>query len=49
MANGTGSGFFPTILGEEGHNVTGIYITENKISYAKENLKREGQIINYEL
>lgn len=39
---GTGPGFFPIILGEEGHAVTGIDITENMILHAKENLIKEG-------
>lgn len=40
---GTGPGFFPVILSEEGHKVTGIDITENMIARAKENVKRQGQ------
>ena len=40
---GCGPGFFPIILSEEGHEVTGIDITENMISCAKENLKKQGQ------
>lgn len=43
---GTGPGFFPIILGEEGHNVTGIDITENMISHAKKNIEKEGQRAN---
>lgn len=43
---GTGPGFFPIILGEEGHNVTGIDITENMISHAKKNVEKEGQRAN---
>lgn len=37
---GTGPGFFPIVLGEEGHNVTGIDITENMISYARKNVEK---------
>lgn len=44
---GVGPGFFPIVLGKEGHNVVGIDITENMISYAKENIKKEG--VNAEL
>lgn len=40
---GCGPGFFPIILGEEGHEVTGIDITENMISCAEENVKARGQ------
>lgn len=40
---GTGPGFFPIILGEEGHKVTGIDITENMISCAKKNVEAYGQ------
>lgn len=40
---GTGPGFFPIILGEEGHQVIGIDITENMIACAKENVKQWGQ------
>ena len=40
---GCGPGFFPIILGEEGHEVTGIDITENMILEAKENVKANGQ------
>ncbi len=36
-------GFFPIILGEEGHEVTGIDITENMILEAKENVKANRQ------
>ena len=36
---GCGPGFFPIILGEEGHEVTGIDITENMISCAEERVK----------
>ena len=34
---GTGPGFFPVILGQEGHNVTGIDVTNNMIRWAKKN------------
>ncbi|MDO4648945.1 MAG: class I SAM-dependent methyltransferase [Eubacteriales bacterium] len=40
---GTGPGFFPIVLGEEGHHVTGIDITENMIKEAKENVAAAGQ------
>lgn len=40
---GCGPGFFPIILSEEGHQVTGIDITENMIACAKENLEARGQ------
>ncbi|MFR3030451.1 MAG: class I SAM-dependent methyltransferase [Blautia sp.] len=40
---GTGPGFFPIILGEEGHKVTGIDITENMISCARKNVREHGQ------
>lgn len=40
---GCGPGFFPIILGEEGHEVTGIDITENMIARAKENVEANGQ------
>lgn len=40
---GCGPGFFPIILGEEGHKVTGIDITENMISCAKSNVEAHGQ------
>jgi len=40
---GCGPGFFPIILGEEGHEVTGIDITENMILEAKENVKANRQ------
>ena len=40
---GCGPGFFPVILGREGHRVTGIDITENMIARAKENVERYGQ------
>ena len=40
---GCGPGFFPVILSEEGHRVTGIDITENMIACAKENLEIQGQ------
>lgn len=36
---GVGPGFFPIVLGEEGHHVTGIDITENMIKEAAENVK----------
>ncbi|WP_324823968.1 class I SAM-dependent methyltransferase [Sinanaerobacter sp. ZZT-01] len=39
---GTGPGFFPIVLTEAGHRVTGIDITENMIAYADKNLKKEG-------
>lgn len=39
---GTGPGFFPIILSEAGHDVTGIDITENMIACAKENINQEG-------
>ena len=35
---GTGPGFFPVLLGEKGHHVTGIDITENMIRRAAENI-----------
>ncbi|SFA90050.1 Methyltransferase domain-containing protein [Acetitomaculum ruminis DSM 5522] len=37
---GTGPGFFPIILGEEGHHVTGIDITKNMITVAKRNAEK---------
>ncbi|HEY3423482.1 MAG TPA: class I SAM-dependent methyltransferase [Negativicutes bacterium] len=37
---GTGPGFFPIILTEAGHHVTGIDITENMIKCARENVKQ---------
>jgi ubiquinone/menaquinone biosynthesis C-methylase UbiE len=40
---GCGPGFFPIILSEEGHRVTGIDITENMIHCAEDNLRKEGQ------
>lgn len=40
---GTGPGFFPIVLGEEGHHVTGIDITENMIREAKQNIAAAGQ------
>ena len=39
---GTGPGFFPVILGERGHHVTGIDLTENMIKEAVENVKNAG-------
>lgn len=39
---GTGPGFFPIILSEENHKVTGIDLTENMIHFAKKNLEAEG-------
>lgn len=39
---GTGPGFFPIILTKAGHSVTGIDITENMISFAEQNLEKEG-------
>ena len=39
---GTGPGFFPVILGEEGHEVTGIDVTENMIKWAESNVKEFG-------
>ena len=39
---GTGPGFFPVILGEKGHHVTGIDISENMLSYAKKNAEQNG-------
>lgn len=39
---GTGPGFFPIILTQEGHRVTGIDLTENMIAQAKRNLKDLG-------
>lgn len=38
---GTGPGFFPIILGEEGHDVTGIDLTENMVECAARNAVRE--------
>jgi ubiquinone/menaquinone biosynthesis C-methylase UbiE len=35
---GTGPGFFPIILGREGHRVTGIDLTRNMIAQAKKNI-----------
>jgi ubiquinone/menaquinone biosynthesis C-methylase UbiE len=40
---GCGPGFFSVILGEEGHEVTGIDITENMIAEARENVRQQGQ------
>lgn len=39
---GTGPGFFPIILGERGHDVTGIDCTDNMLECAGRNCKREG-------
>lgn len=39
---GTGPGFFPIVLSQGGHNVTGIDLTENMIEFARLNLAREG-------
>lgn len=39
---GCGPGFFPIILGELGYHVTGIDITENMISCARENAEAYG-------
>lgn len=39
---GTGPGFFPIVLSQGGHNVTGIDLTENMIECARLNLAREG-------
>lgn len=39
---GTGPGFFPVILGQEGHNVTGIDVTNNMITWAKKNTEAYG-------
>ncbi|WP_347490634.1 class I SAM-dependent methyltransferase [Desulfoscipio sp. XC116] len=39
---GTGPGFFPIILSEGNHRVTGIDLTENMIRFAKKNLEAEG-------
>ena len=39
---GTGPGFFPVALGERGHHVTGIDLTENMIKEAVENVKAAG-------
>lgn len=39
---GTGPGFFPVALGERGHRVTGIDLSENMISAAKENVAAAG-------
>lgn len=38
---GTGPGFFPIILGEAGHNVTGIDLTDNMLKYAKLNAESQ--------
>ena len=38
---GTGPGFFPIVLSQGGHNVTGIDLTENMIEFARFNLARE--------
>jgi ubiquinone/menaquinone biosynthesis C-methylase UbiE len=40
---GTGPGFFPIILSDEKHKVTGIDLTDNMIHFAKKNLKDEGK------
>ncbi len=40
---GTGPGFFPIVLGEAGHHVTGIDITENMIAEAGENVRTAHQ------
>ncbi|WP_347489734.1 class I SAM-dependent methyltransferase [Desulfoscipio sp. XC116] len=39
---GTGPGFFPIILSQVGHKVTGIDLTENMIECARQNLEKEG-------
>ena len=39
---GTGPGFFPIVLGKEGHWVTGIDLAENMIAQAKENRRIHG-------
>lgn len=43
---GTGPGFFPIILGEEGHDVTGIDLTENMVACAFRNAEREKVKVN---
>lgn len=43
---GTGPGFFPIILGEEGHDVTGIDLTENMVECAARNAERENVTVN---
>lgn len=39
---GTGPGFFPIIMAEEGHEATGIDLTESMLQCARENAAREG-------
>ena len=39
---GTGPGFFPVLLAQEGHDVTGIDVTENMIKWAKHNAENCG-------
>ena len=39
---GTGPGFFPIVLSQAGHNVTGTDITENMIACAKRNAQAHG-------
>lgn len=39
---GTGPGFFPIVLSQAGHKVTGVDLTENMIELARHNLDREG-------
>ncbi len=39
---GTGPEFFPVLLAQEGHDVTGIDVTENMIKWAKHNAENCG-------
>lgn len=39
---GTGPGFFPVLLAKDGHDVTGIDVTENMIKWAKHNAENCG-------
>ncbi len=39
---GTGPGFFPVVLGMEGHSVTGIDVTDNMLKYARKNAEEYG-------
>lgn len=39
---GTGPGYFPVVLGEKGHHVVGIDLTENMIKGARENIVAAG-------
>ncbi|MEG0875392.1 MAG: class I SAM-dependent methyltransferase [Clostridiales bacterium] len=44
---GTGPGFFPIIFGLDGHDVTGIDLTENMLGCAMENAMHQGVVANF--